>query len=163
MGINELLLKTAFSCMSCDGDIADEEIALMKEMSEKENLFGNIDINAKLDELFKLINAKGKGFLKQYFNELSEADLDEAQEIRIADVAVKTIRADNIIQYSEIKFFKVIREHLTHVSDKTLLEKVENITDQYLAKDIRADYLQIYDDYFNSIDLPVFDVKIKEI
>lgn len=161
MDFNELLLKTAFSCMSCDGDIAEEEIALIKQMDNDNHLFGDIDIDSKLDELFKEINAKGKGFLMQYFYDLSDAELDEEQEIRLADVAVQTIRADNIIQYSELKFFKIIRSHLTHVSDKTLLARVPNIDYQYLAKDINAGYLQIFDDYFSSVDLPKFEVKLK--
>lgn len=70
---------------------------------------------------------------------------------------------DNIIKYSELKFFKVIREHLHHVSDKTLLEKVENIDEQYLAKDIRPSYMQLYEDYFNSVELPKFEVNLSAI
>lgn len=159
MEINELLLKTAFACMSCDGDIADEEVELLKEMA-KNNLFGEIDIKSEFARLVQEINQKGKRFLQQYISELADTELTEDEEIKIADVAVKTIRADNIIQYSEIKFFKVIREHLTHVSDKTLLEKVENIDEQYLAKDIRASYLQIFEDYFSGEELPKFEVKI---
>ena len=159
MKINELLLKTAFACMSCDGDIADEEVELLKEMA-KDNLFGEIDINSEFARLVQEINQKGKRFLQQYISELADAELTEDEEIKIADVAVKTIRADNIIQYSEIKFFKVIREHLTHVSDKTLLVEVENIDEQYLAKDIRASYLQIFEDYFSGEELPKFEVKI---
>lgn len=159
MKINELLLKTAFACMSCDGDIADEEVELLKEMA-KDNLFGEIDINSEFARLVQEINQKGKRFLQQYISELADTELTEDEEIKIADVAVKTIRADNIIQYSEIKFFKVIREHLTHVSDKTLLVEVENIDEQYLAKDIRASYLQIFEDYFSGEELPKFEVKI---
>jgi uncharacterized tellurite resistance protein B-like protein len=159
MEINELLLKTAFACMSCDGDIADEEVELLREMA-KDNLFGEIDINSEFARLVQEINQKGKRFLQQYISELADTELTEDEEIKIADVAVKTIRADNIIQYSEIKFFKVIREHLTHVSDKTLLEKVDNIDEQYLAKDIRASYLQIFEDYFSGEELPKFEVKI---
>ncbi len=163
MEINELLLKTAFACMSCDGDIDPEEVKLIKQMSDEQHLFGDIAISEKLDTLFQEINSKGKDFLKQYFRELSDAELDEESEIRIADVAVRTIRADNVIKYSELKFFKIIREHLTHVSDKTLLKKVENIDEQYLAKDIRPSYMQLYEDYFNSVELPKFEVNLSAI
>ena len=37
-------------------------------------------------------------------------------------------------------------------------EKIEGIDDNYLAQDIRADYLQMYDDYFNTIELPQFEL-----
>lgn len=155
---NELLLRTAFACMSCDGDIATEEVALIKQMSEERQLFGKIDIDKELDKLVKEINLKGKAFLKQYLASLAEESLTEEQELKVADVAVQTIRADNRIEYSEIKFFKVLRSNLKIVSDETLLEKIDGIDENYLAQDIQAGYLQMYDDYFNTIELPKFEI-----
>lgn len=156
---NELLLRTAFACMSCDGDIALEEIELIKQMATEKHLFGEIDIDKELEKLVKEINDKGKGFLKQYLVGLAEQTLTEDDELKVVDVAVQTIRADNIIQYSEIKFFKVLRSNLKVVSDETLLEKIDGIDENYLAQDIRADYMQMYDDYFNTIELPRFNLQ----
>ena len=155
---NELLLRTAFACMSCDGDIATEEVDLIKRMANEKHLFGEVDIDKELDELVKEINLKGKGFLKQYLISLAEGSLTEEQELQVADVAVQTIRIDNRIEYSEIKFFKVLRSNLKVVSDETLLEKIDGIDENYLAQDIQADYLQMYDDYFNTIELPKFEI-----
>lgn len=158
---NELLLRTAFACMSCDGDIAAEEVDLINQMATEKHLFGDIDIEKKLDDLVKEINAKGKGFLKQYLVSLADQTLTEDEELKVADVAVQTIRSDNKIEYSEIKFFKVLRSNLKVVSDETLLEKIEGIDENYLAQDIRADYLQMYDDYFDAIEIPNFSLQIK--
>ena len=155
---NELLLRTAFACMSCDGDIATEEVALIKQMSNERHLFGDIDIDKELDSLVGEINKKGKGFLKQYLNSLAEQTMTEEEELQVAEVAVQTIRIDNRIEYSEIKFFKVLRSNLKIVSDETLLKKIDGIDENYLAQDIRADYLQMYDDYFNTIELPKFEI-----
>lgn len=154
---SELLLRTAFACMSCDGDIATEEVDMIKQMSKEKHLFGDIDIDVKLDELVEEINKKGKGFLKEFLVNLADQALSDEQELKVADVAVQTIRSDNKIEYSEIKFFKVLRSNLKLVSDETLLERIEGIDENYLAQDIRADYLQIYDDYFNAIELPKFN------
>lgn len=156
---NDLFLRTAFACMSCDGEIASEEVELIKQMSKEKQLFGEIDIDKELDELVREINLKGKGFLKQYLVNLAEESLTEEQELKVADVAVQTIRADNRIGYSEIKFFKVLRSNLKIVSDETLLEKIDGIDENYLAQDIQAGYLQMYDDYFNTIELPKFEMK----
>lgn len=155
---NELLLRTAFACMSCDGDIASEEVELIKRMANEKHLFGDVDIDKELDKLVKEINLKGKGFLKQYLISLAEESLTEEQELKLADVAVQTIRIDKRIEYSEIKFFKVLRSNLKIVSDETLLKKIDGIDENYLAQDIQADYLQIYDDYFNTIELPKFEI-----
>lgn len=157
MEMKELLLRTAFACMSCDGDIATEEVDLIKQMAKEKHLFGDVDIEKELDSLVQEINLKGKGFLKHYLTSLAEASFTEEQELNVVDVAVQTIRADNKIEYSEIKFFKVLRSNLKNVTDETLLEKIEGIDENYLAQDIRADYLQIYADYFNTIELPRFE------
>lgn len=158
MELNELLLRTAFACMSCDGEIATVEVDMIKQMSKEKHLFGDIDVDKVLDELVNEINLKGKAFLKQFLMCLAEQTLTEDDELKVADVAVQTIRADNVIQYSEIKFFKVLRSNLKVVSDETLLAKIEGIDENYLAQDIRADYLQMYDDYFNTIELPKFNL-----
>jgi hypothetical protein len=108
--------------------------------------------------LVQEINQKGKRFLKEYLVSLAEQTLTEDEELKVADVAVQTIRVDNRIEYSEIKFFKVLRSNLKVVTDETLLEKIDGIDENYLAQDIRADYLQMYDDYFNTIELPKFEL-----
>lgn len=159
MELNELLLRTAFACMACDGDIASEEVELIKKIATEKHLFGDIDIDKELKKLVEEINTQGKSFLKQYLSKLAEQDMTEEEELKVADVAVQTIRADNIIQYSEIKFFKVLRSNLKLVTDETLLEKIDGIDENYLAQDIQADYLQIYDDYFNTIELHEFKIE----
>ena len=93
MELNELLLKTAFACMSCDGEIAAEEVDVLKQMAQNKHLFGDIDINKELDRLVQEININGKAFLKQYLLSLSELTLTEDEELKIADVAVQTIRS----------------------------------------------------------------------
>jgi uncharacterized tellurite resistance protein B-like protein len=158
MELNELLLKTAFACMSCDGEIAAEEVDVLKQMAQNKHLFGDIDINKELDRLVQEININGKAFLKQYLLSLSELTLTEDEELKIADVAVQTIRSDNKIEYSEIKFFKVIRSNLKNVSDNKLLETIEGIDENYLAQDIKTDYLHLYEDYFDNIELPKFNI-----
>jgi len=74
------------------------------------------------------------------------------------NVAVQTIRADKKVEYSEIKFFKIIRSLLKHVTDETLLVSVDGIDESYLEQDIKADYFQIFDDYFENIEIKQFDI-----
>lgn len=156
MEYKELLLRTAFACMACDGDIATEEVQLIKGYAQSSKLFGDIDIDKELDKLVNEINLKGKRFLKEYLSDVYEATLSEEQELQLLTVAVQMILADNVIEYSEIKFFKVIRSNLKVVSNETILQKVEGITEDFLAEDIKADYLQLYDDYFENTELPKF-------
>ena len=155
---NELLLRTAFACMACDGDIAQEEVNLIKNLDKEEQLFGDIKIETELESLLKEINEQGKIFLKRYLDMVKDCQLNEVDSLRVLNVAVKTIKADNIIKYSEIKFFKVIKANL-NVSDETILEKIDGIDDMWVAQDI-IDYASLYNSYFDNIELPEFDINI---
>jgi len=147
---NKLLLKTAFSCMACDGDIDKREIKLIKRLQKERKTFGEIDINAELDTLLLAINKDGHQFLKGYFNELTATELTEANELKLIEVAIDTIKADEKVEYSEIKFFKVIRSKLK-IDNKPILEKNPDFED-YLEQDIITDsYLsRLQDDFFDT-------------
>lgn len=147
---NKLLLKTAFSCMACDGDIDKREVKLIKQLQKERKAFGEIDINAELDTLLLAINKDGHQFLKGYFNELANTELTEANELKLIEVAIDTIKADEKVEYSEIKFFKVIRSKLK-IDNEPILEKHPDFED-YLEQDIITDsYLsRLQDDFFDT-------------
>lgn len=147
---NKLLLKTAFSCMACDGDIDKREVKLIKRLHKENKTFGEIDINKELDSLLLSINKDGHQFLKEYFVELTTAKLSEVKELRLIKVAIDTIKADEKVEYSEIKFFKVIRSKL-EIDNEAILEKHPDFED-YLEQDIISDsYLsRLQDDFFDT-------------
>ena len=132
---NELYLKTVFACMACDGDIATEEIALVKTMTEQSGLFSSIDVENKLNDYVEQINKQGKGFLSSYLSDVTNATLSENEEMEIIKIAIQTIEADRKIEYSEISFFKKIRQRL-NLSDETILFVFPEKED-YLLPDIR--------------------------
>ena len=147
---NKLLLKTAFSCMACDGDIDKREIKLIKRLHKENKTFGTIDINAEMDTLLLAINKDGHQFMRDYFNELTNTNLSEANELNLIEVAIDTIKADEKVEYSEIKFFKVIRSKLK-IDNEPILEKHPDFED-YLEQDIITDsYLsRLQDDFFDT-------------
>lgn len=154
---NQLLLKTAFSCMACDGSIDKREVKLLKKMSNEKQEFGDIDINSQLDTLLLAINNDGHQFLKDYFSELTSTELSEDEELKIVEVAIDTIKADEKVEYSEIKFFKVIRSKLA-ISDEKVLKQHPDF-EEYLEQDIISDsYLErLQNDFFDTNILPKFE------
>jgi uncharacterized tellurite resistance protein B-like protein len=147
INFDKLLLKTAFSCMACDGDIDKREIKLIKQLHKEYKTFGEIDISAELDTLLLAINKDGHQFLKNYFQELITFDLSEANELKIVEVAIETIKADDKVEYSEIKFFKVIRSKLK-ITNEPILDKHPDFED-YLEQDIISEsYLSRLQDAF---------------
>ena len=150
---NELYLRTAFACMACDGDIAVEEIALVKKMTEQSDLFSSIDVENKLNEYVSQINKQGRSFLSTYLSDLTNAGLTEKEEFEIVRIAIKTIEADNRIEYSEISFFKKIRQRL-NLSDETILSEFPDKED-YLLPDIKMPEDMNWNVHFENIQLNV--------
>lgn len=149
ISFNKLLLKTAFSCMACDGDIDKREVVLIKTMHQQNKIFGEIDINQELDNLLLEINRDGHKFLRSYFNELTSTELSEQDELKLIEVAIDTIKADDKVEYSEVKFFKVIRSKLK-IENEPILAIHPDFED-YLEQDIISEsYLaRLQDDFFD--------------
>lgn len=75
METQELLLKTAFCCMACDGEIANEEVALLAKMIKETKLFGEINVQELTEQYVEQINLQGSSFLSQYLRELKDTSL----------------------------------------------------------------------------------------
>lgn len=132
----ELFLKTAFSCMACDGEIANEEINLVKSLAEKTTLFEGVDVESVLNSFIQEINKKGKLFLVEYLAEVKTAEFAKTEELALLDLAFKTINSDNIIEYTEVKFFKKIRTRL-NITDDEILEIYPEMED-FIQPDIQV-------------------------
>ncbi|ASV31629.1 hypothetical protein [Maribacter cobaltidurans] len=147
---NKLLLKTAFSCMACDGDIDKREIKLIKRLHKEKKTFGDLDVNAEMDNLLITINKDGHQFMRDYFDELTSSELSEVNELNLIEVAIDTIKADEKVEYSEIKFFKVIRSKLK-IGNELILDKHPDFED-YLEQDIISEsYLsRLQEDFFDT-------------
>lgn len=158
ISLNKLLLKTAFSCMACDGNINKREVVLIKTMHQEHKIFGDIDVNQELDNLLLEINRDGHKFLRSYFNELTSTELSAQDELKLIEVAIDTIKADDKVEYSEVKFFKVIRSKLKIDNDLILAKHPE--FEDYLEQDIISEsYLaRLQDDFFDTQTLPEFEL-----
>lgn len=128
---NELFLKTVFCCMACDGEIANEELALVRNIATDQAVFEGLDVPAKLSEYVESIHRSGNEFLASFLKELAAAQLSEQEELQIVKLAIDTIEADNNIEYSEISFFKRIRSKL-QISDETIIAELPEKEDYRL-------------------------------
>lgn len=155
---DKLLLNTAFCCMAADGKIDNREVSLIKSLCEKNPLFKNFNFLEEINLLVGKINSGGKSFIQNYLDLLKQAQLNEEEELTLIDFAIQTIKADDQVEYSEIKFFKNIR-HRLNVSDKKILERFPDI-EPYLEQDILTDGFldKITSQYFEISELPQFDL-----
>ena len=154
---NKLLLHAAFACMACDGDIDPREVELIRKAGEEQHLFGDLDLATELHALVESINAKGKRFIHEFLEQLKTVNLSQEQELNLLRVAVKMIHADEVVLYSEIKFFKVLKSCLKSVTDSQILSEIEGTDDNFIAPDIQDDYSALLESYFSTTDLPQFE------
>ena len=136
MNTQELLLKTIFACMACDGDIAPEEIQMLRELITNTDLFKELDVEVMLKKYVDSINQNGVSFLNSYLSDIAEAELSKKDQMCLVDLAFKTIEADNRIEYSEVKFFKKIRIRLS-LTDEEILAKYP-AKEEFLLPDINV-------------------------
>ena len=108
--------------MACDGDIAKEEVDVVRRLSSGHEMFADMDVKTLLNKWIAEINSEGAAFLNAYLTDLSETVLTVDEQLEVVDLAIKTIEADNRIEYSEIKFFKKMRARLS-VSDDEILKR----------------------------------------
>lgn len=136
MNTQELLLKTIFACMACDGDIASEEIQMLRELIANTDLFKDLDIEIELKKYVDSINQNGVSFLKRYLSDIVETELSKKEQMCLVDLAFKTIEADKRIEYSEVKFFKKIRIRLSLTDDEILAKYPDK--EDFLLPDINV-------------------------
>lgn len=155
---DKLLLNTAFFCMASDGHIDTREISLIKSMCESNPLLIGIRFQDEINRLVNEINTQGKEFVRYYFDLLSKTVLTEQEELTIIDIAIKTIKADEQVEYSEIKFFKNIRLRLK-ISNEAILKTFPDI-EMFLEEDIATESFldKITHDYLESADMPTFEL-----
>lgn len=120
MTLAELYLKTIFSCIACDGEIAPEEIQMVREISQVEDLFQGLDVEKIINGWIADINEIGATFLQRFLKEIDSVTMSDDEQLTLVSLAFKAIEADNVIEYAEIKFFKKIRKNLS-ISDDYIL------------------------------------------
>jgi uncharacterized tellurite resistance protein B-like protein len=144
--------------MASDGHIDNREIALIKTMCENSTLFKDFNFQEEINSLVNKINTRGKEFISYYFDLLGKSALSEKEELTLIDFAIQTIKADEQIEYSEIKFFKNIR-HRLKISDDKILSIFPDI-EQFLEKDITTESFldKITIKYLEAAELPQFEL-----
>jgi len=171
----KLLIKSAFSCMVCDGEIDNNEMDLIKSLFRSSSFQATTNIDDLLNQFITEINSQGNDFLRLFLKELRIAVLTEEEELKLIDFCLKTIYSDFEVKYNEIKFFKIIRSKLK-VSNETILEKFPTkdifleksfeiikeklpSIEQFLEEDIVTEkYIdRLKDDFFSNSILPQFE------
>jgi len=155
MSKEELYLKTVFCCIACDGDIATEEVDMVRELCSKDNVFSSLDSEKYFNSWITEINEQGGMFLQSYLKEINSVELNEQEQLLLVSLAIKAIEIDNRIEYAEVKFLKKIRSRLT-ISDEAILAEHPDKED-FLLPDINIEEIPQWDNntHFSQISIPI--------
>lgn len=153
---NNILFLTSFCFMACDGTIASKEVALLHKLATEDHLFGDINVDEELKQYTRQLGEIGNTFIHSYLEALSAISFTKEQELALFQVAVDTILADDVVEYSEIKFFKAVRECLS-LSDEDILSNIKGIEEYWIEKDVNEETAADY--FMQSIDLSSFKVE----
>lgn len=156
MNNKQLLLKTIFCCMACDGDIAAEEIAVVGRLSAEHQLLSE-GLEEQLNTWVKELNERGSLFLRSYINELSASNLEHDEEMKLVALAIETIEADERIEYSEVKFFKRIRRALKMVSNEEILAQHPDKEDFLLEDNFYTEEIEWEGTQFDMIKIADYE------
>lgn len=132
MKTREILLKTAFCCMACDGNIVSDEIENMRSFAQ--NMLNDTDADTYINDCLESLRNAPAEFISSYLHELRSMDLNDSESLEVINLAIQIIEADNEIAYVEVKFFKQIRACLK-ISDDVILSARPEIED-YLLPDV---------------------------
>jgi uncharacterized tellurite resistance protein B-like protein len=127
-------------------------------MCENSTFFKDFNFQEEINSLLNKINLRGKEFISYYFELLEKSSLSEKEELTLIDFAIQTIKADEQIEYAEIKFFKNIR-HRLNISDENILAVFPDI-EQFLEEDIMTKSFldKITNQYLQSAEIPQFEL-----
>ena len=113
----EILLDIAFASMVCDGDIAPEEEKYLRNIEQSDFYLKEFDMSKKLDKLTSDWELHGLRLCEQILNSAYKNEFSEDQKIVTMDFAIGIVRADDIMQQSEIKFINSLMRNIKISTD----------------------------------------------
>ena len=102
----ELLLDSAFFVMACDGEIHDEEMRVIRDLSERTSYFEGVEFDARIENLTAELKSNSRRACQTYFARLREGDLDSVQQLLVVEVVLRVIYADQRLDDNEVLFLK---------------------------------------------------------
>jgi len=107
-----IFLKVAFAAILADGEIAEEEIAVLKKLNENDYYLSGYDLEDQIAQFEKKFVARGYIVIKTILNELAYADISDSQKLILLNLAIQIIRSDYVITLDEIRFIKQLSSNL---------------------------------------------------
>ena len=132
-----VLLKTAFATMACDGHIDQREIDELSAINENTKYFDGVEFQRILDELLADFGQGSGTAIKHILDEVLACDMSPLQELMTLEVAIRIINSDDKHDENEVRFIHLLRSKLD-VSNEVIFDRfgtlsILNIAEQKTA------------------------------
>lgn len=165
LSFDRFLFKTAVCVMGCDGEINEMEKTEIIKIATTTLYFGEIDIREELNTIVREFSKKGKGVIKDYFNELENSNLSVLEELMVLEVALRMMYADARLEENEIRFLKMVRSRLS-LWDLQIKERFGNV-DLLFGHQEEMQFKVSVTDYIDQLELPDYTllegVEVKKV
>ena len=128
----QLKINTVFAFMASDGNIAPEEVRVMR------NLCGEDVTDDLINKMLADLQAAGDAYFSNFLRSVTEAALSKADALEIMRVAVDTVLADNCIEYGEVRLLRRLRERLPQLTDDEIMDNDPRVDEYWFQPDINA-------------------------
>ena len=126
-----LLFRTAVIAMACDGDIADSEIQMIKDLAKKDIYLIGLDFENLLISSVEDIKLNGKALVNSFLIELNDKQFNDSQKLKLIDICLSIINADSTVEESELVFLHLVIDRLK-IDQETLIVEFPNNINQLL-------------------------------
>ena len=148
------LFETAMLVMVCDGDINDREIAEMRSAFDNSILFQDLTFEEELARLLEELERDKQKVVLDYFSKIETEDLTPVQKLKVLEIALRIVYADDRVEPNEIRFVALLKSRL-QVMDEILFRRFGEVeflsgsrSHERKAESARA--------FIGSIELPDF-------
>ena len=131
----KILLHAAVFAMACDGEVHDDEVASIRELVEESPYFAGFDAGPEVEAVLEQLRGRSGQAIENYLEDLRELSLSDDQEVRIYEVLIQMINADDKIHSSERRYVSRFKKALG-TSERTLIVNFPTHLDLFMGNDI---------------------------
>jgi uncharacterized membrane protein YebE (DUF533 family) len=107
---SEILLRLAIAATICDGHCDEQELEVIKHWAQNAFYLKNLDYQEEIQSVLDNASSDILGFLSNTLESLNKLEFTISQKMIAINIIIATIKADNVVQESEINFMrKVLR------------------------------------------------------
>jgi uncharacterized tellurite resistance protein B-like protein len=107
-----LVLVNALNVIACDGDIDDREVEELRRMTTATPYFDELNVEEELAAALRALSEGGPGAIDRALEDLCSAEMTDRQRLKLLEVLLRVIHADDVVREAECAYLQRAREAL---------------------------------------------------